>query len=293
MNEILTPTVPRAGSVDFVDGCTRIYGILGHPIEQARSPETVTFELRRRGINAILVPIDIDPADFDQVFPQILKLRNLDGLVITVPHKMATFRHLGRLGPLAKLSQGVSVVARSLDDQWIGEAFDGEGCVSALLKRGVALKTKRVQLLGAGGAGAAIAAAVALREPYLLHVSEPDASRRKSLLKQLAQAFPRVQVKGGLASLSDIDVLINASPVGMLDETKIPIEADVIPGHVAVMDAIMDPDRTMLLRLAEDSGCVAIYGREMLDSQISVACDFMLGARNALADEVVIRSRRE
>jgi shikimate dehydrogenase len=76
---IITPRPQRAGSVDFVDGHTRLYGILGHPIEQVRSPETVTFELRRRGINAILVPLHVKPADFDEVFPRLLKLGNLDG----------------------------------------------------------------------------------------------------------------------------------------------------------------------------------------------------------------------
>lgn len=289
MNEIFTPPVPRAGSVDFVDGRTRLYGILGHPIEQVRSPETVTFELRRRGINAILLPIHIDPADFDEVFPQLLKLRNLDGLVVTVPHKTAVYRHLDHLGPLATFSRGVSVIARSLDDRWIGEMFDGEGCVSAILKRGVALKGKRVQLLGAGGAGAAIAAALAIREPALLHISEPDAARSAAIRDQLDETFPGIPVRAGLAPLSEIDVLINASPVGMLDETRMPIEADRIPENVAVMDAIMDPDRTRLLRLAEDSGCTVVYGREMLDAQIAGACDFMLGARDTPAHRVVIR----
>ncbi|QDZ02302.2 hypothetical protein FQ775_19010 [Nitratireductor mangrovi] len=276
--------------MDFVDGRTRLYGIIGHPIEQARSPETVTFELRRRGVNAVLVPVDIDPRDFDQVFPQLLKLGNLDGLVLTIPHKTAAYRHLERHGPLARFSHSVSVMARSLDDQWIGEAFDGEGCVSAILQRGIALKRQRIQLLGAGGAGAAIAAALALRQPDRLYVSEPDEPRCETLLKKLSQAFPRVRVHSGLAPLADIDVLINASPIGMLDANKMPIEADSIPAHVAVMDAIMEPDRTKLLRMAEASGCVTIYGREMLDSQIAGACDFMLGAREQLADDVVIHT---
>lgn len=285
---IITPRPQRAGSVDFVDGRTRLYGILGHPIEQVRSPETVTFELRRRGINAILLPLHVKPDDFDAVFPQLLKLENLDGLVVTVPHKGRTRRHLERVGPLAEFSDGVSVVARSLDDQWIGEMFDGAGCVSALLKRGVTLSGKRILLLGAGGAGAAIAGAIARQKPAVLHVREPDATRSADIVAKLRAAFPRTIVSEGLSDLDAVDVLVNASPVGMLDETRMPLELDRIPAHIAVMDAIMDPDRTRLLKVAEESGCVTVYGREMLDAQISAVCDFLLHARVTPADDVVI-----
>ncbi|MEO4001807.1 hypothetical protein [Mesorhizobium sp. CAU 1732] len=285
---IITPRPQRAGSVDFVDGHTRLYGILGHPIEQVRSPETVTFELRRRGINAILLPLHVKPDDFDAVFPQLLKLENLDGLVITVPHKGRTRRHLERVGPLAKFSDGVSVLARSLDDQWIGEMFDGAGCVSALLKRGVTLSGKRILLLGAGGAGAAIAGAIARQEPAILYIHEPDATRSADIVAKLRAAFPRTIVSEGLPNLDAVDVLVNASPVGMLDETRMPLELDRIPAHIAVMDAIMDPDRTRLLKVAEESGCVTVYGREMLDAQISAVCDFLLDARATPADDVVI-----
>ena len=56
---------------------------------------------------------------------------------------------------------------------------------------------------------------------------------------------------------------------------------------VVVMDVIMDPDRTRLIALAEDCGCTTVYGREMLDSQIDAACDFLLNSRNQLAEDVV------
>jgi shikimate 5-dehydrogenase len=55
------------------------------------------------------------------------------------------------------------------------------------------------------------------------------------------------------------------------------------------MDAIMDPDRTKLLRIAEESGCQTVYGREMLDSQITAACDFMLDVKARMADDVVFQ----
>jgi shikimate dehydrogenase len=277
------PAPPRAGTVDFVSGRTRLYGIIGHPIGQARSPATVTHELRRRGEDAILMPIDIAPADLDTVFPQLLKLGNLDGLVVTVPHKTRVAAHVQRVGPMAAVCGSASVVARCRDDRWVAEMFDGVGCVAAIEHRGVRVAGRRVQLLGAGGAGSAIAAELARKGVGALRIVEPDSARAEALVRGLRQAYPSVQATPGPSQLHDIDILINASPVGMLDEAAAPIPDGSIPSRVVVMDAIMDPERTRLLRTAEASGCVCVYGREMLDSQIARVCDFLLRAREHVA----------
>jgi shikimate dehydrogenase len=273
----------RAGGVDFVSGSTRLYGIVGHPIEQVRSPETVTYELRKRGLDAILFPIHIEPDAFDEVFPQLLRVSNLDGLVITVPYKPKAVRHVAQTGPLGEISHSISVIGRTKDDQWIGEMFDGVGCVAALLKRGVRVTGSRVMLYGAGGAGAAIALELARHGPAELTIFDPDRAKLDYLIGRLRQSYPTVRIGAGEAEMASIDLLVNASPVGMLDESLAPIAASQIPSHVVVMDAIMKPDRTKLLRIAEDSGCLTVYGREMLDSQIAPACDFLLRARTSLA----------
>ncbi|MFC1458614.1 shikimate dehydrogenase family protein [Microvirga arabica] len=280
---------PRAGSVDFVNGRTRLYGIVGHPIEQVRSPETVTFELQRRDLNAILLPIHIKPEEFSKVFPRILQIGNLDGIVVTVPYKGQALSHIHRAGPMAQLSGGVSVIGRSLDDRWVGEMFDGVGCIAALLRRGVVLTGRRVLLLGAGGAGSAIAAELARCAPGDLFIHDPETQRAADVIGKLSKAFPNSRMHAGLPSLEEIDVLVNASPVGMLDANASPLDVARLPSQLAVMDAIMDPDQTKLLRIAEESGCQTIYGREMLDSQIAAACDFMLDIRPRMAEDVVFQ----
>ena len=69
----------NSGEVDYVNGKTCIFGIVGHPIEQVRSPEMITAELVSRGLNALMVPVHVLPADFDRVMPELLKLQNVDG----------------------------------------------------------------------------------------------------------------------------------------------------------------------------------------------------------------------
>ncbi len=274
-----TAAPERAGSVDFISGRTRLYGIVGHPIAQARSPETVTFELRRRGVDAVLVPIDIAPDVLDQVLPQLMKLGNLDGLVVTVPHKIRVVPHLARVGPLARLCSGASILARCRGGEWIGEMFDGMGCVAAIEQRGVAVAGLSAQVLGAGGAGAAIAVELARHRVAALRLVDPQQDRAGALQAAITGAFPGVEVSIGPSRLDDIDLLINATPIGMLNADAKPIADERIPARVTVLDAVMDPDRTLLLKIAEESGCLAIRGREMLDSQIAKVCDFLLATR--------------
>ncbi len=275
----VTAAPARAGSVDYVSGRTRLYGIVGHPIAQARSPQTVTFELRRRGIDAVLVPLDIAPDVFDEVLPQLMKLGNLDGLVVTVPHKIRVVPHLVKVGPLAKLCGGASILARCRGGEWIGEMFDGMGCVAAIERRGVSVAGLSAQVLGAGGAGAAIAIELARHAVAAVRLVDPQQDRAAALQAAIAAAFPAVKVSVGPSRLDDIDLLINATPVGMLNPAAKPIADDRIPARVTVLDAVMDPDQTLLLKIAEESGCLAIRGREMLDSQIVGACDFLLATR--------------
>lgn len=283
---MISPLGPAANTVDFVDGRTRVFAILGHPIEQVRSPQAITYELRRRGHNAILLPFDVAPTAFDDVFRNLLAIGNLDGLIITVPHKIRARELCLRVGPLAEMSGSVSVIARTADDQWVGELFDGMGCIAAIRNRGVTFRGKRVTLLGAGGAGAGIAVEIARQAPDKIHIYDPDGDKIAGLMTRLSSRFPAQSFAAEMPPLDKIDILINASPIGMLDPTRMPIEASRFPSHLVVMDVITDPAPTRLLRTAEDSGCTAIYGREMFDSQIIGACDFLLNIREVAAKDV-------
>jgi shikimate dehydrogenase len=74
--------------------------------------------------------------------------------------------------------------------------------------------------------------------------------------------------------LEGVDVLMNATPVGMLDDPRLPIDAARLPPELVVSDAIVKPERTPLLALAEDCGCTVVHGREMMRGQIARIVDF-------------------
>jgi shikimate dehydrogenase len=262
--------------VDYVSGRTRVYGIIGHPIEQVRSPEMVTAEFRRRGCDAILVPLHVLPEDFDACLPQLLRLQNLGGLVFTIPYKVRASALADRLGEQALAVGAINAVTRAATGHWKADIFDGLGCVEAFRRRGIGLRGKRVMLLGAGGAGSAIGVAVGYEQPAVLRIYDVDAARAQLLAEKVARANPNVAASAGAATTEGIDILVNASPVGMLADARMPLSIATLSRELVVFDAIVKPERTPLLKLAEKCGCTTIYGREMMRGQISRMVDFFL-----------------
>ncbi|HEY5862217.1 MAG TPA: shikimate dehydrogenase, partial [Casimicrobiaceae bacterium] len=167
--------------VGYVSGKTRVFGIVGDPIEQVRSPEIITAELTRRGHDAVLVPMHVLPADFDDVLPGLMRMRNLGGLVFTIPYKARAAALADELGAQARTLGVINALGRLRDGRWRGDIFDGLGCVEAFRRRGIPLAGKRVMLMGAGGAGSAIAAAVAGERPASLAIYDVDTARAGAL----------------------------------------------------------------------------------------------------------------
>ena len=262
--------------VDYVSGKTRVFGIVGHPIEQVRSPEMFTAEFRRRGRDAILVPLHVLPDEFDAVLPQLLRLQNLDGLVFTIPYKARACAFADVLGEQGRVVGAINALARSPDARWHADIFDGLGCVEAFRRRDIPFAGKRVMLLGAGGAGSAIAVAVGRESPAALRIFDVDAERATALCLKVARASPGLDVQAGAPATEGVDILLNASPVGMLGDARLPIDVATLPRNMVVFDAIVKPERTPLLALAEACGCTTVFGREMMRGQISRMVDFFL-----------------
>jgi shikimate dehydrogenase len=264
--------------VDYVSGRTRLYGIVGHPIEQVRSPEMITAELRARGQDAILVPLHVLPDAFDALLPQLMQVRNLDGLVFTIPFKVRACALADEVGDSARIVGAVNALARAGNGRWRADIFDGHGCVEALRRRGLQLAGKRVMLVGAGGAGSAIGVAVGFERPASLRIHDVDAGRARALAAKVARANPGIDVQADAPTIDGIDILLNASPAGMLDDTRLPFPIAALPRELVVFDAVVKPERTPLIELAQRCGCVTVLGREMMRGQIYRLADFFLAA---------------
>ena len=260
--------------VDFVNGKTRVYAIVGDPIEQVRSPEMVTWEMQKRDHNAVLIPMHIARDEFDTVMPHIMRMRNLDGLIFTIPFKAQAIALAKTLGPQASQIGAINALKKHSNGAWSGEIFDGIGCVEAFKKRGITLQDKRLQLIGLGGAGSAICVALAYEKPKLLRLFDINAQTTERMAKMVNTISPQTVVEVGLPLAEGIDILLNASPVGMLNDARLPIAVQQFKKELIVFDAIVMPENTPLLSLAQDCGCQVVRGREMMLGQISKIVDY-------------------
>src|ERR1043166_2387562 len=145
----------------IVDGATRLYCIIGDPVAQTGSPRVFSERFRAAGRNAILVPFHVPSAAFEPIVRGIMALANLDGIIVTVPYKARMLQFVDRILPTAQKIGAVNALRRDPDGRWSGDMFDGRGMVRGLAGHGHTIAGRNAMLIGAGGAGSAIACALA------------------------------------------------------------------------------------------------------------------------------------
>ncbi|HML13782.1 MAG TPA: hypothetical protein VK456_10770 [Xanthobacteraceae bacterium] len=250
----------------IVDGATRLYCIIGDPVAQTGSPRVFSARFRAAGRNAILVPFHVPAAAFDTAVRGIMALVNLDGIIVTVPYKARMLQFADRILPTAQKVGAVNALRREGDGQWTGDMFDGRGMVRAIAARGE-VAGRNVMLIGAGGAGSAIACALAEAGVASITLCEVDARKAHALAARLKDIAPGCAVRVGPATTDGIDLLINASPVGMKAQDGLPAPLGKLAPHVVVADVVLK-DETPLLRHARACGCAAVAGEAMMLGQV-------------------------
>jgi shikimate 5-dehydrogenase len=259
----------------LVDGRTRIFAILGDPIVQVKSPTSVTGSFRARSRNAILIPVQVRSDDFDRVVDAFYAIENLDGLVVTVPHKFAAFRHCTATTDRAAFLRAVNVMRRNFSGGWDGDMCDGQGFVDAIREKGGQLAGRRALLLGAGGAGSAIGYALLESGVTCLAVHDADPGRQHALIAKLQGCFGE-KVLAGTTDPDGFDVLANATPVGMANPLEAPIELERLRPGTIVGDVVTPSQESALIAAARAKQCITSTGHDMYRALQETMVDFLL-----------------
>ncbi|MEU1844061.1 shikimate dehydrogenase [Micromonospora sediminicola] len=257
-----------------IGGATRLYALLGDPIAQVRAPGLLNPVLTRRGTDAVLVPVHVPAAALPDVVAGLRRVANLDGMLVTVPHKAALLGLADRVTDRARLAGSVNALRREPDGTWSADTFDGDGFVRALVAAGHDPRGRRVCLVGAGGAGSAIAVALLDAGVAALHLTDTDPARLAALGGRLSEAYPDRVHGASRPRLADADLAVNATPLGLRPTDPPPFPVAELPARAVVADIIMSPAETPLLRAARDRGLAAHPGEPMLAHQIDGYLDF-------------------
>ena len=263
-----------------LSGATRVVFIVGDPIAQVRSPKGVTAALREAGRDAIVVPAHVAPNDLPAFFAGVAPMRNVDAVIITVPHKFSAAAYCKSFSEEAAFLGAVNTLRRTPDGAWHGGMFDGTGFVAALVDAGCDLQGKRVLLVGAGGAGSAIGHALVQAGVASLDVLDNDTSRTGSLVTRLA-ALQRGAVNTASKDVAaeSFDVVVNASPMGMRADDPLPVDVSRLPASTFVGDVVTKPPLTPFIEAARARGCKTVTGTQMFARVCDRMVEFLLDAQ--------------
>src|SRR2546421_1050695 len=254
-----------------LNGATRIHVTIGDPIAQVKSPAGVTAGFQARGADAIMIPLQVKPADIEDFFKLAKKLPNLDVIIITVPHKPVAFRHCDTASERSRVLEVANVMRRGADGRWSGDMTDGGGFIGALKRNGFEPRAKRALQVGAGGAGSAIALSLAM-EGVSVTLVDLDTAKRDTLIARLGRHGHKVAA-ADKADPSGFDLVVNATPAGMKPGDPLPVNVARLDARVFVADIITAPLVTPLLAAAQGKGCRTQNGQKMFDAQVDFICD--------------------
>jgi len=253
-------------------------GVFGDPVAHSFSPQTQNAALKE-------CKIDMQYARFhiraNELRSALRFLRELDfiGVNLTVPHKIAAFAQIDEADESASRAGAVNTI-RLRDKRLIASNTDGEGFLRAIRTEfSVDVRDLRVMILGAGGGtGHAIAWQCALENCERLALVNRTLEKANALVERLRPFFAGPRVLGPVArleavpweetalraQLADIDLIVNATPLGMNPSDLSPVPARLLAPHHMVFDAVYGSSKTSLLRAADEAGARGANGLLML-----------------------------
>ena len=260
-----------------LNGRTRLYPLLGDPIIYARSPDWLSKHMAKRGMNMISLPMEVPDGQLGVVMAGLAATKNVDGLSLTMPHKIAGYQYCKTVSETSRMLGVISAIRRNPDGSWHGHTTDGDAFVKAQLDNGAKIKGARVLVLGAGGAGSAIVISMLEAGAAEVVVHDLDPARSQRIVGLLrGQHGQRVTV--GSSDPTGFDVVSNATPMGMADGDPLPLDPARLTKSMFVGDVVAGHGETALIKAAREAGCRTADGDAMVIAVLDVMCDFVLQA---------------
>ena len=252
---------------------TKTLGIFGYPISHTLSPAMHNAVIKALGLDMVYLPFEVKPSNLKEAINGIKSL-GIIGVNITIPHKESVIRFLDDISEEARLVGAVNTIVYK-DRKLVGYNTDGSGYMASLKEElGFNPKSKRIIIIGAGGAARGILAALATQKPKSITVANRTLSRAVSLIKTFKgkfrdTRFEAIDLDNNMLKMSfnSVDLLINTTSVGMKQSKALKIPLETLPKIAIVSDIIYNPLETLLLKKAKKLGLTTHGGLGMLVHQ--------------------------
>lgn len=261
-----------------------LVGLIGAGIQRSLTPAMQEEEARHQGLHLHYQLIDLDrtPGALEQ-WPSLLRaaqVMGFTGLNITYPCKQAVLPLLDELSPEAQAMGAVNTVLFR-DGKRVGHNTDGSGWAWGFGRALPHADLGCVVLLGAGGAGSAIANAVLRLGAGQLRLVDSDHVRAQALADALNARFGgrAMAIRDAAQALDGATGLVHATPTGMEKLPGLPVPATCLRPSMWVSEAVYFPLRTELLEAAEAMGCLTVDGGTMAVGQAVGAFELFTGLK--------------
>lgn len=258
----------------MISGRTRLIAHLGVPTESFKAPMIYNPWFEHAGVDAVVVPMGCEAADYPDFLRLVFRLRNIAGALITMPHKVTTVSLLDEASPIVEVAGACNAVRPGPDGTLIGDMFDGEGFVRGAERKGAKLSGATALVVGSGGVGSAIAASLARAGVRRLALYDSRSDAMEALATRLRRHYPALEVTVGSNDPTGFDIVVNATPLGMEPGDPMPLDTARLASETFVGEVVMKQEQTPFLAAAAARGCRTQVGTDMLFEQIPAYLDF-------------------
>lgn len=262
-----------------------LVGLIGAGIQQSLSPALHEEEARHHGLRLHYQLIDLDRSvpsagQLPEQLPALLaaaRVMGYAGCNVTYPCKQAVIPHLDSLSPEARAMGAVNTVVIE-DGRLVGHNTDGSGWAWGFTRMLPGADLSRVVLLGAGGAGAAIAHAVLRLGAAQLGIVDAQPERAAQLAADVNALYgPRAAATNITDAMAQATGLIHATPTGMDKLPGLPLDVHLLRPELWVSEVVYFPLETALVRAARALGCRVSDGGGMAVGQAVGAFQLFTG----------------
>lgn len=257
-----------------LSGLTRLVAHVGWPTATFKSPMIYNPFFESVGFDAAVIPMGVAAEDFAVAFPLIMRMSNVYGALITMPHKVQVVALLDDASTAVRIAGSCNAVVRRPSGALAGDMFDGEGFLRGLRRKGQAVEGRSALVLGAGGVGSAIVASLAGAGVARVALHDVNPAVRDALAARLERHYPRLAIITGEPDPAGHDIVVNATPLGMNEGDPLPLDAGQIAPSSFVGEVVLSREVTPFLAAARARGCRTQTGLDMLYEMIPAYLEF-------------------
>ncbi len=256
---------------------TVMYGVLGHPVRQSKSPVMLNSAFQAAGLNAAYAAFDIAPEQLGATMNGI-RAMGFGGLNVTIPHKVAVMDYLDEIDPAARIIGAVNTVVNK-NGRLIGHNTDGIGYVRSLKQEtSMSLQGKRILVLGAGGAARGVVYALLQEQPAVVAIANRTEQKAQELATALTSYGMIEVVPWTACKQASYDLIVNTTSIGMHPAAEEqPANPGDWPAAEVFSDLIYNPLVTRFLQEAKQLGRTIHGGLGMFVYQGAYAFEYWTG----------------